>query len=133
MQLFPKETFKSHSWYPYIEEFIKHGFCELPNEYYSLIVEVLERIGYGSKDFSGNSEGTTILRGNMQTNSDLDPFDDDYADMSAAEYPLAILGGKEFTMMTGSSHYAADGYTLRMHLVRNMSRANRLHIIDNQL
>lgn len=41
---------------------------------------------------------------------------------------LEQLGGNKFIAMTGSKNLLADGNTLRMTLVKNMSKANRLHI-----
>lgn len=49
-------------------------------------------------------------------------------EMSVAETILQQLGGHRFTVMTGSNHYLSDGYTLRMHLAKNHSKANRLEI-----
>ena len=48
--------------------------------------------------------------------------------MSVPEIILEQLGGHRFVVMTGSSHFVADGYTLRMNLARNGSKANRLYI-----
>ena len=41
---------------------------------------------------------------------------------------LQQLGGNKFIVMTGSKNFLGDGYTLRMHLAKNMSKANRLEI-----
>lgn len=41
---------------------------------------------------------------------------------------LEQLGGHKFTAMTGSKDFLADGNTLRMTLVKNSSKANRLYI-----
>lgn len=41
---------------------------------------------------------------------------------------LDQLGGRKFSVMTGSKNYLADGDTLRMTLVKNESKANRLEI-----
>ena len=38
------------------------------------------------------------------------------------------LGGSAFRAMTGCSHFVGDKDTLRMHIGRNLSRANRLDI-----
>jgi hypothetical protein len=48
--------------------------------------------------------------------------------MSVAETILAQLGGRRFVAMTGSSGFVSDGYTLRMRLAKNASKANRLDI-----
>ena len=47
--------------------------------------------------------------------------------MSVANTILRQLGGSKFLVMTGSKP-VADGNTLRIHLMRNMSKANRLYI-----
>ncbi len=41
---------------------------------------------------------------------------------------LRQLGGRRFSVMTGSKNYVADGNTLRMTLAKSESRANRLEI-----
>jgi len=41
---------------------------------------------------------------------------------------LEQLGGNKFIVMTGSRIFLEDGNTLRMTLVKNMSKANRLEI-----
>ncbi|AIF52019.1 hypothetical protein [Pelosinus sp. UFO1] len=41
---------------------------------------------------------------------------------------LNQLGGNKFIAMTGSKNFLADGNTLRMTLVKNESKANRLFI-----
>ena len=43
------------------------------------------------------------------------------------------LGGNRFAVMTGSKNFLSDGNTLRMHLARNASKANRLEITLNGL
>ena len=48
--------------------------------------------------------------------------------MTIAETILMQLGGGRFTTMTGCSHFVSDGYTLRMSIPRNGSRANKLDI-----
>ena len=48
--------------------------------------------------------------------------------MSVPEIILEQLGGHRFVVMTGSNHFVADGYTLRMSLAKNGSKANRLYI-----
>ena len=48
--------------------------------------------------------------------------------MSVPEIILEQLGGHRFVVMTGSNHFVADGYTLRMNLAKNGSKANRLYI-----
>lgn len=48
--------------------------------------------------------------------------------MSIADIILQQLGGNRFIAMTGSNHFLADGDTLRMHLAKNGSKANRLDI-----
>ena len=48
--------------------------------------------------------------------------------MSVADTILEQLGGNRFVVMTGSSHFVSDKNTLRMHLAKNKSRANRLDI-----
>lgn len=45
-----------------------------------------------------------------------------------ADVILEQLGGHKFTAMTGSKDFLADGNTLRMTLVKNSSKANRLYI-----
>lgn len=45
-----------------------------------------------------------------------------------ADVILEQLGGNKFKAMTGSNHFLADGNTLRMTLVKNKSKANRLYI-----
>ena len=41
---------------------------------------------------------------------------------------LSQLGGTRFVVMTGSKNFLQDGNTLRMHLCKNRSKANRLTI-----
>ncbi|MEG1894670.1 MAG: hypothetical protein RR162_00420 [Oscillospiraceae bacterium] len=41
---------------------------------------------------------------------------------------LDQLGGRKFSVMTGSNNFIADGDTLRMKLAKNVSRANSLEI-----
>ena len=48
--------------------------------------------------------------------------------MSVADTILQQLGGQRFIAMTGSNHFVSDKNTLRMHLAKNMSKANRLDI-----
>ncbi len=48
--------------------------------------------------------------------------------MNVAEIILQQMGGNKFIVMTGSHHFLADGNTLRMQLVKNKSKANRLYI-----
>lgn len=45
-----------------------------------------------------------------------------------ADVILEQLGGNRFSAMTGSKDFLADGNTLRMTLVKNKSKANRLFI-----
>ena len=47
--------------------------------------------------------------------------------MSVAHEILRQLGGSKFLVMTGSKP-VTDGNTLRIHLKKNMSKANRLYI-----
>lgn len=46
---------------------------------------------------------------------------------------LQQLGGNRFLAMTGAKNLIADGYTLRMTLPKNHSKANRLEITLNGL
>lgn len=48
--------------------------------------------------------------------------------MNVANTILQQLGGNKFIVMTGSKNFLSDGNTLRMHLAKNMSKANRLEI-----
>lgn len=48
--------------------------------------------------------------------------------MKVPDIILQQLGGRRFEVTTGSSHFVADGNTLRMHLARNQTCANRLEI-----
>ena len=48
--------------------------------------------------------------------------------MRVAETILQQLGGARFVAMTGSSGFISDGNTLRMKLIKNGSKANRLWI-----
>ena len=48
--------------------------------------------------------------------------------MNVANTILQQMGGNKFIAMTGSHHFLSDGNTLRMQLVKNMSKANRLYI-----
>lgn len=48
--------------------------------------------------------------------------------MKVADIILQQLGGNRFVVMTGSSHFVSDKNTLRMHLAKNKSKANRLYI-----
>lgn len=48
--------------------------------------------------------------------------------MTVANTILYQMGGNRFIAMTGASHFVDAGNTLRMHLPRNMSKANRLYI-----
>ena len=48
--------------------------------------------------------------------------------MRIANEILSQLGGHRFTVITGSSKYAAGDTYLRMNLARNISGANRLKI-----
>jgi hypothetical protein len=48
--------------------------------------------------------------------------------MNVANTILAQLGGNRFIAMTGSKNFIADGDTLRMTLVKNISGANMLYI-----
>ena len=48
-----------------------------------------------------------------------------------ADIILQQLGGNKFTVMTGSKNYLAEENTLRMHLAKNKSGANRLRITLN--
>ncbi len=45
-----------------------------------------------------------------------------------ADIILEQLGGNKFIAMTGSKNFISDGNTLRMTLVSNQSKANRLWI-----
>lgn len=47
--------------------------------------------------------------------------------MSVAHEILRQLGGSKFLVMTGAKP-VTDGNTLRLHLKKNMSKANRLYI-----
>lgn len=47
---------------------------------------------------------------------------------SIARIILEQLGSNKFIVMTGASHFVADGDTLRMNLAKNQSKANRLYI-----
>lgn len=123
----PKEAFRGHTWYPFLEQFIKQGSCELPNQDYAVVMGVLERLGYDSKALAGRAKETTILEGNHSRVSWW-PDNETYATLSVPERTLLDLGGPEFTIMTGSSNYIKDGNTLRMNLARNKSGANRLYI-----
>ena len=53
--------------------------------------------------------------------------------MSVAQTILDQLGGGRFVAMTGSKNFVSDGNTLRMHLAKNASKANRLEITLNGL
>lgn len=48
--------------------------------------------------------------------------------MSIASEILNQLGGNRFIVMTGTKNFISDGYTLRMTLPKNLSKANRLEI-----
>lgn len=48
--------------------------------------------------------------------------------MSVASEILNQLGGNRFIVMTGTKNFISDGYTLRMTLPKNLSKANRLEI-----
>lgn len=48
--------------------------------------------------------------------------------MTIANTILQQLGGNKFIVMTGSKNFLSDGNTLRMHLAKNVSKANRLEI-----
>ncbi len=48
--------------------------------------------------------------------------------MTIAQTILQQLGGNRFIAMTGAKNFVDDGYTLRMTLPRNASKANRLYI-----
>lgn len=48
--------------------------------------------------------------------------------MNVADKILEQLGGQKFVVMTGASHFVANGNTLRMVLPKNVSKANRLYI-----
>lgn len=48
--------------------------------------------------------------------------------MRVADTILQQLGGNKFIVMTGSKNFLSDGNTLRMHLAKNVSKANRLEI-----
>lgn len=48
--------------------------------------------------------------------------------MSIASTILDQLGGNKFIVMTGSKNFISDGYTLRMSLAKNQTKANRLEI-----
>lgn len=126
----PKEAFRDHEWYIYVEMFIRLGKCELPNRFYSVVMAVLERLGYDSMALAGRSDETTILRGNHPVPSWY-PDDEAYAKLSVPQRTLLDLGGPEFIAMTGSKNILANGNTLRMHLARNQSGANRLFITLN--
>ena len=45
-----------------------------------------------------------------------------------AEEILNQLGGNKFVAMTGSKNFINDGYTLRMDLAKNASKANKLWV-----
>lgn len=51
--------------------------------------------------------------------------------MDVARNILKQLGGNHFVVATGASKFLSDGNTLRMHLPRNKSGANRLYITLN--
>lgn len=51
--------------------------------------------------------------------------------MRVPDIILQQLGGKRFLAMTGVKNLVADGYTLRMTLPKNGSKANRLWITLN--
>lgn len=53
--------------------------------------------------------------------------------MTIANTILQQLGGGGFLAMTGAKNLVADGYTLRMTLPKNHSKANRLEITLNGL
>ena len=123
----PQEAFRGHPWYKYLSEFIRRGACELPNQYYVVVMAALERLGYDSKVMAGSSNESAILQGDLKLWSWY-PDEETYAKMSVPERTLLDLGGNEFTKMTGSHDYSSDGNTLRMTLTRNISGANRLYI-----
>lgn len=123
----PKEAFRGHEWYMYLETFLRRGECELPNRFYDVVMAVLERLGHDSMALAGNSDDTTILRGEYKQPSWY-PDDEAYAKLSIPERTLLDLGGPEFIKMTGSSDFISDGNTLWMKLAKNQSGANRLCI-----
>jgi len=53
--------------------------------------------------------------------------------MTVAQTILDQLGGNKFAVMTGSKNFIADGYTLKMKLAGNKSKANCLSITLNSL
>jgi hypothetical protein len=53
--------------------------------------------------------------------------------MQVAQTILQQLGGKRFTLMTGSKNYVADKNSLRMNLSRNRSGAKWLKITLNSM
>lgn len=57
-----------------------------------------------------------------------DQFIQEESSYDVASIILDQLGGNRFLAMTGANHLVSDGYTLRMTLPRNGSKANRLYI-----
>ncbi len=51
--------------------------------------------------------------------------------MSIAETIYRQLGGNRFAYITGTKNFVSDGNTLRMTIIRNQSKANRLYITYN--
>lgn len=123
----PKEAFRAHEWYMYLEVFLRYGECELPNRFYDVVMAVLERLGHDSMALAGKSDETTILRGEYKPPSWY-PDEEVYAKLSVPERTLLDLGGPEFIKMTGSCEFISDGNTLWMTLAKNQSGANRLSI-----
>lgn len=48
--------------------------------------------------------------------------------MSVCETIFRQLGGNRFAYITGTKNFISDGNTLRMTIIRNKSKANRLYI-----
>lgn len=130
-----KEAFVAQPWYNELLKFICFGVCHIPNEYYPVVMEALDRLGYATKAEKGKSDDFTYLYGGATGETeDSEPHKKKRTnqkkkdDMTVAQEILRQLGGREFVTMTGSKDFIADGNTLRMHLAKNVSGANRLFI-----
>lgn len=51
--------------------------------------------------------------------------------MSVCETIFNQLGGNRFAYITGTKNFVSDGNTLRMTIIRNKSKANRLYVTYN--
>lgn len=124
--LLPKETFRGHTWYRYINEFIFCGSVELPSELKDLAIAVLDRIGYEIHTIMTDHDKVRLY--GSHTRPYYFPDNAVYAAMNISQRILLDLGSIEFVRISGCYNFLAMDNALRMNLPKNKSNACLLTI-----